>query len=333
MYLVIFSPSSFFSILPILLSIDFKIGKIIYVCHIINPAADNLPLLFSYLAVNCRSTQKIMFLKNIIIISIILFSGIFASIVSAEEQATSTEAVVSAPTITSETAATSTAEIVSTPVEEPVVSTPPSEPAPASEPPPPQLDPIPSEPAPAPEPPPAETPSFEPLPQPIIPPGEIPVVPYTRTDGKAFDSAIAPSKVRLKILDNAGNAPTIPVFVSFVGVGGRNYGGPVDREGAIEVILPTGRYYADVLVIATNLGPPQNLPAFFLEANEERDFGVFTLTDKSSFADPVLENEIASTLDSGSGKGGFAKIFALIIKLLLAILREIRGLRSELLVR
>lgn len=265
--------------------------------------------------------------------------------------------VTSTPESVPEIVSTSTPEIISLPMEEPVVSTPPSEPAPVEEPPAPApepaptLEPVPEPPpsapepapesAPAPpvvsevelEPPPAETPSFEPPPQPIIPPGETPVVPYTRTDGKAFDPFIAPSKVRLKILDNAGNAPTVPVFVSFIGVGGRNYGGPIDREGAIEVILPTGRYYADVLVIAANLGPPQNLPAFFLEANEERDFGVFTLTDKSSFADPVLENEIASTLDSGSGKGGFAKIFALIVKLLLAILREIRGLRSELLVR
>lgn len=91
--------------------------------------------------------------------------------------------------------------------------------------------------------------------------------------------------------------------------------------------MPTGRYYADFLVIDTKLGPPSDPPSFFLEANEERDFGVLVLTEQSSFTDTALEAEVSATLE---GKGGFAKIFALIVKLLLAILREIRGLRSEL---
>lgn len=153
------------------------------------------------------------------------------------------------------------------------------------------------------------------------------MAPFESSTGKAFDPTTAPSKVRLKILDPSGNAPTIPVFVTFVGVGGRTYGGPIDREGALETIMPTGRYYTDFLVIDTKLGPPADPPSFFLEANEERDFGVLVLTDKSSFADTALESEIASTLE---GKGGLAKIFSLIVKLLLAILKEIRGLRSEL---
>lgn len=173
-------------------------------------------------------------------------------------------------------------------------------------------------------------PAPEPQPTPPPPPPVEPVVPLVSTDGHAFDAATAPSRVKLKVLNPDGSVPTIPVFITFVGVGGRTYGGPLDREGAIETIMPTGRYYADVLVLDTKFGPPSDPPSFFLEANEERDFGALTLTDKSSFADEALEREFATALE---GKSGFAKIFSLIVKLLLAILKELRGLRSELLGR
>lgn len=175
------------------------------------------------------------------------------------------------------------------------------------------------EPPPSSEPPPSEPPA----------PAVEPVVPVAR-DGHAFDPATAPSKVRLKILNADGSVPMIPVFVTFVGVGGRTYGGPIDREGGIATIMPTGRYYTDILVLDTKSGPPSDPPSFFLEANEERDFGALVLTDKSSFTDSALEAEVSSVLES---KGGFAKIFSLIVKLLLAILKELRGLRSELLGR
>jgi hypothetical protein len=180
------------------------------------------------------------------------------------------------------------------------------------------------------------------MPEPIrsqsnpIPPGVTPVVPFESKDGKAFDPATAPSKVRLKILNPDGSVPAVPVFVSFVGVGGRTYGGPIDREGAIETVMPTGRYYTDILVIDTKFGPPANPPSFFLEANEERDFGVLLLSDKSSFTDSNLEREVAASFDGHGGGGlikGLARSFALIIKLLLQILQEIRSLRSELLSR
>lgn len=165
---------------------------------------------------------------------------------------------------------------------------------------------------------------------PPLPPGVAPVVPFESRDGRAFDPVVAPSKIRLKILDPGGNVPLSPVFVSFIGVAGRTYGGQVNREGIIEAVAPTGRYYTDVLIIDTKLGPPNDPPSFFLEANEDRDLGTVFLTDQSSFQDQALQSEVAGALEQ---KSGLAKIFSLIVKLLLAILQEIRSLRSELAAR
>jgi len=206
--------------------------------------------------------------------------------------------------------------------------TPPSEQPPSSTEPPlvaPTPDPVPAPTAPATESAPLPEPS--PSAQPSAP-AIVPVVPFQPNGDRAFDAATAPSKAKLKILTSSGSAPTIPVFVTFVGVGGKTYGGPVDKEGSLETIMPTGRYYTDILVIDTKLGPPTNPPSFFLEANEERDFGILTLTETSSFTDTALEQEVATALD---GERGFAKVFSLIIKLLLALLKELRGLRSDLL--
>jgi hypothetical protein len=94
--------------------------------------------------------------------------------------------------------------------------------------------------------------------------------------------------------------------------------------------MPSGRYYTDFLVVDTHYGPPTNPPAFFIEANEERDLGIVSLSDKSAFTDTALEAEVGQTLKQESG---MAKIFSLIVKLLLAILKEVRGLRSDMLVR
>lgn len=249
------------------------------------------------------------------------------------EEATSTILTSSDATTThtsTETTFTATAETTamsSTSEPQFVVSSPSPEPSPEPEP---VSSPVPA-PEPSPMPPPASVPSPEPL-SPQSQPALQPVVPFESTSGKAFDAATAPSKVKLKILDPNGNVPTIPVFITFVGVGGRTYGGPIDREGALETVIPSGRYYTDFLVIDTKLGSPDNPPSFFLEANEERDFGAFLLTDKSSFGDAPLEQEFGATL-AGGKPAGFARIFSLIVKLLLAILKEIRGLRSEILSR
>ena len=145
---------------------------------------------------------------------------------------------------------------------------------------------------------------------------------------RAFDVATAPGKVHLSVLMPDGTAPTVSVFTSFVGVGGKTFGGPLDKEGAITVTMPQGRYYAEFLVIDTRYGPPNDPPSFFLDANEEQTFGPLLLSGTSSFTDSALEAEVAETLKDE--KSGFAKIFSLIIKLLLAILQEIRGLRSDL---
>lgn len=196
-----------------------------------------------------------------------------------------------------------------------------------------------AEPSPEPNPEPTHSPepSFETSPEPVAPePTVQPVVPFVSENGRAFDPAIAPSKVKIKILDPEGNVPKTPVFISYIGVGGRTYGGQINREGIVETIMPTGRYETDFLVIDTKLGPPANRPSFFLEANEDRDLGVFLLTNQSSFQDEELEKEMADTLGANTvgteNRGALAKIFALIVKLLLAILNEIRSLRSDMMI-
>ncbi len=170
------------------------------------------------------------------------------------------------------------------------------------------LPPLPETPAPTPSP----APEPEPEPQ----------------QSKTPDPAIAPSTVSITIFTPDGAAPTIPVFVSFVGVAGKTFGGTINREGNLTITMPQGRYYTEILVIDTKYGPPQSTPSFFLGAGEEQVFGPLLLSKKSSFADPVLETEIAATIKNEGG--GFSKIFSLIVKLLLAILNEIRSLRSEL---
>lgn len=273
---------------------------------------------------------------------VVLFASLFFFMgsVAYAEDATSTplEAVPpSAITDTSSvlaTTATSSDNDATLPMSDTVASS--TLPAPDSvSPPSPLLEPVPipvPPPPPAPAPDPLLAPSPEPVPPP--PPSSPPeaVVPFQSQGGKGFDAAIAPSKVHIKITDSAGGAPIIPVFVTFVGVGGKTYGGPVNREGVLETVMPTGRYYTDILVIDRKIGPPRDPPSFFLEANEDRDLGVLTLSDQSAFTDTNLEREVADTLEA-DGTRGFAKFFALIIKLLLSILQEIRGLRSEMLSR
>lgn len=267
------------------------------------------------------------------IVSVLIVASALAGARGARAQeATSTPPINEEPLA----AATTTAPISEPPAESQpaATSSPATEPAPPSEQPPAPVEPPPVAPAPEPVPAPAD-PATESAPLPEPPPSAqppapaiVPVVPFQPNDGHAFDAATAPSKAKLKILTSSGSVPTIPVFVTFVGVGGKTYGGPINREGTIETVMPTGRYYADVLVIDTKFGPPTNPPSFFLEANEERDLGILMLTETSSFTDTALEQEVATTLD---GERGFAKVFSLIIKLLLALLKELRGLRSDLL--
>ncbi|MEK7139857.1 MAG: hypothetical protein AAB805_00875 [Patescibacteria group bacterium] len=145
---------------------------------------------------------------------------------------------------------------------------------------------------------------------------------------RAFDPATAPGTVSLSVRMPDGTPPTVSVFASFVGVGGKTFGGPLDKDGAITVTMPQGRYYTEFLVVDTRYGPPNDPPSFFLDANEEQTFGPLLLSHTSSFTDTALEAEVEKTLSEE--KGGMAKILSLIVKLLLAILREIRGLRSEL---
>ena len=149
----------------------------------------------------------------------------------------------------------------------------------------------------------------------------------------AFDSAIAPSKVTISVLMPNGTPPSFPVFVTFVGVGKKNFGGKIDANGQITVTMPQGRYYTELMVVNTQYIQGEDGPSFFLESDEERNLGVIKLIPKSeqnnvgqSLSDKTLESNLDNEL--GTGNKGLASVLSMIVKLLMQILEELRSLTS-----
>lgn len=164
---------------------------------------------------------------------------------------------------------------------------------------------------------------------------QYPVVPVK--PGQNFDPAIAPSKVTISVFMPDGSSPPFPVFVTFVGVGNKNFGGKINANGELTVTMPSGRYYTELMVINTEYIQGEDGPSFFLEANEERDFGAIRLIPKSeqdkigqSLEDQTLEANILSEVEDSKGMG---KILLLIVKLLIRILEEVRAIASQMAVR
>ena len=148
-----------------------------------------------------------------------------------------------------------------------------------------------------------------------------------------FDPAIAPSKVTISVLMPNGTPPSFPVFVTFVGVGKKNFGGKIDANGKLTVTMPQGRYYTELMVVNTQYIQGEDGPSFFLEANEERDLGIIRLIHKSgqnsigqSLSDKTLESNLDNEL--GAGNKGLASVLSMIVKLLMQILEELRALTS-----
>ncbi|MEA2113296.1 MAG: hypothetical protein U9P63_01385 [Patescibacteria group bacterium] len=148
------------------------------------------------------------------------------------------------------------------------------------------------------------------------------------------DPAIASSQATIKVLMSGGNPPPFPVFVTFVGVGNKNFGGEIDANGELSVIMPQGRYYTELMVINTEYIQGEDGPSFFLEAGEERNLGLISLISKSeqdkrgqSLEDQALEENLLLEAESSKGVG---KIMILIIKLLMKILEEVRAIASQL---
>lgn len=159
-----------------------------------------------------------------------------------------------------------------------------------------------------------------------------PVVPVK--PGQNFDPATAPSKVTIRVFMPDGTSPPFPVFVTFVGVGNKNFGGKIDANGELTVTMPSGRYYTELMIINTEYIQGEDGPSFFLEANEGRDFGAIRLISKSeqnkrgqSLEDQTLEANILSEVGDSKGMG---KILLLILKLLMKILEEVRAIASQL---
>jgi len=149
----------------------------------------------------------------------------------------------------------------------------------------------------------------------------------------AFDSAIAPSKVTISVLMSDGTVPSFPVFVTFVGVGKKNFGGKIDANGQITVTIPQGRYYTELMVVNTEYIQGEDGPSFFLESDEERDLGVIRLVSKSeqskigqSLSDKTLESNLDDEL--GTENKGLASVLSMIVKLLMQILEELRALAA-----
>lgn len=166
------------------------------------------------------------------------------------------------------------------------------------------------------------------VPTPVVTPQVISTVPEPAPQPASpspVDSAIAPSKVTIKVIMLDGTPPSFPVYVTFVGVGNKNFGGKINANGELIVTMPSGRYYTDVLVISTEYVQGEDGPSFFLEANEQRDFGVLRLMPKSemtsqSSADTSLEKDMLAQAESTTGVG---KILFLIVKLLMQILEKV----------
>lgn len=128
-----------------------------------------------------------------------------------------------------------------------------------------------------------------------------------------------------------GSAPPFPVFVTFVGVGNKNFGGKIDANGELRVTMPQGRYYTELLVISTEYIQGEDGPSFFLEANEERDLGVIRLMPKAEETQQKLEDSSleANILQEAESAKGIGKILVLIVKLLMQILEEVKAIGQK----
>ena len=145
--------------------------------------------------------------------------------------------------------------------------------------------------------------------------------PTSEPEEPRFDPATAPSKVTIRVLMPDGTPSPFPVFVTFVGVGNKNFGGKINANGELSVTMPQGRYYTELMVISTEYIQGEDGPSFFLEANEERDLGAIRLLPKSeqdkrgqSLEDKTLEDNILAEVGEAKGLG---KILFLIVKLLM----------------
>lgn len=147
----------------------------------------------------------------------------------------------------------------------------------------------------------------------------------------AIDPAIAPSKITIRVIMPDAIPPPFPVFVTFVGVGNKNFGGKINANGELTVTIPQGRYYTELLVISTEYVQGEDNPSFFLEANEERDLGTIKLMPKASQTSQALEDSAleANILQEVESTEGIGKILVLIVKLLIKILGEIRAIAQK----
>ncbi|MEI6587594.1 MAG: hypothetical protein WCO05_01450 [Candidatus Moraniibacteriota bacterium] len=96
----------------------------------------------------------------------------------------------------------------------------------------------------------------------------------------AHDPAVAPGKVRAKILLEDDIVPNFTVLVEYVGVGEKKFETEIDESGEAKIELTSGRYYGEVLSKDGGYRLKGDGPAFFLNANEEKNLGTFYLVKK-----------------------------------------------------
>ncbi len=100
-------------------------------------------------------------------------------------------------------------------------------------------------------------------------------------DAPAFDPAVAPGAVSMKILiADTKKAPNFSVRVKFIAVGEKSFETKTDENGKAEISLSSGRYYAQIIPEDNTYRLKGDDPAFFLSANSEKDLGELYLIKK-----------------------------------------------------
>lgn len=112
-----------------------------------------------------------------------------------------------------------------------------------------------------------------------VPPVGVSVMTPLATE-PAFDPAIEPAKVKIRVLLENGQVPVFGVVIRYVAVGDKKIEVALDKNGESAVELPSGRYYGELVPSDNTYKLKGDGPAFFVEANTPKDLGTYYLMPK-----------------------------------------------------